>query len=199
MNTADKYDWIKNHIAFINEDLKDVEILIDPHNVCPETCRIEDYKPLNTKLQYWVELIIPSFYDDSQEWVMCHDVDCDCSGWTYEEAIDNLYNLVLDKYGDYTDEDYKKKHDEVFDELSIPGVTMWSNTTEFKLKDHILRNSDLLSLDYDLESKKKYQDALLNFHKHATVQQKSEIDLILKSVECEIWEIEQELKWGIRL
>ena len=65
--------------------------------VDPETNAI-DYKNLakNTKVQIWLE---HGPYD--AEWDACtHDIDLDCGGDTFEEAIIKLAKLVKNKYMD---------------------------------------------------------------------------------------------------
>lgn len=64
--------------------------------VNPETNAI-DYKDQskNTKVQIWLE---HGPYDN--EWGACtHDLDLDCGGNTFEEAIIKLAELVKNKYG----------------------------------------------------------------------------------------------------
>ena len=64
--------------------------------VNPETNAIDDDPHKNTKVQIWLE---HGPYD--AEWGACtHDIDLDCGGDTFEEAIINLAKLVEEKYGD---------------------------------------------------------------------------------------------------
>ena len=61
--------------------------------VNPENNTIEDDESLNTKTQVWLET---GNYDAN---VRVHDINLDCGGDTYEEAIIELANLVYDEYG----------------------------------------------------------------------------------------------------
>ena len=205
MNTYDKYWFCKRHPAFINSDFLEVEILIDPHMVCPQTERIEDYKPLNTAIRYWVEFCPPWFDGDhTKKWVRSHDTDCDCGGWTYEEAVDNLYKLVLEKYGDYTEQDIDDKEEEVFQysksSLNIPNYVL--NPSYRSLEDRPWKN-DLLDkvtetfLPKDIEHLEKYKQALTDFMKTATIEQVEEIKRVLMGVEHELFTHNMTLKTGI--
>lgn len=205
MNTHDKYWFCMRHPAFINEDFVEVEILIDPHMVCPSTARVEDYAPLNTKIQYWVEFC-PPYYDEdhTKKWVRSHDTDCDCGGWTYEEAIDNLYDLVLKKYGDYTEEDVDNKEEEVFkisqSTSSLGSFFVNSNHLpkgERAWKSELLDDLTKTFLPRDIENLENYKNALTEFMKTATVQQVEEIKLILIAVEHDLFTHRMSLKTGI--
>lgn len=203
MNTYDKYYWVLNHVAFLNEEQMETVIEVTPHNVCPTTERVEDYKPLNTKLQYWVELLVPWFDKDHNTWHRAHEGDCDCGGWTYEEAIDNLYDLVLKKFGDYTEEDYDKKFWSFYDDpnntssffQSIKGQRLEKKElSKYVLKDYEINLSRRDRTDYE-----KSQLALTTFYPTATVQQQKEIDVLLKNLEHDIWVHDQETKWRMTL
>lgn len=205
MNTYDKYWFCMRHPAFINEDFLEVEILVDPHMVCPSTARVENYQPLNTKIQFWVEFC-PPYYDEdnAKKWVRSHDVDCDCGGWTYDEAIDNLYNLVLEKYGPYTEEDIDNKEEEVFklcqSTTSLNSFFMSSNHPpkgEREWKSELLDDVTKTFLPRDIENLENYKTALTEFMKTATVQQVEEIKLILIAVEHDLFTHRMSLKTGI--
>lgn len=205
MNTYDKYWFCMRHPAFINEDFLEVEILVDPHMVCPSTARVENYQPLNTKIQFWVEFC-PPYYDEdnAKKWVRSHDVDCDCGGWTYDEAIDNLYNLVLEKYGPYTEEDIDNKEEEVFklcqSTTSLNSFFMSSNHPpkgEREWKSELLDDLTKTFLPRDIENLENYKIALTEFMKTATVQQVEEIKLILIAVEHDLFTHRMTLKTGI--
>lgn len=205
MNTYDKYWFCMRHPAFINEDFVEVEILIDPHMVCPSTARIEEYAPLNTKIQYWVEFC-PPYYDDDQakKWVRSHDTDCDCGGWTYEEAIDNLYDLVLAKYGDYTEQDIDDKEEEVFKySTSTSALSNYLLNPNYRAKEDRSWKEELLDdisktyLPRDIENLENYKKALIEFMKTATMQQVEEIKLILIKVEHDLFTHRMTQKIGI--
>ena len=73
---------------FLDECL-DVEVA----KVNPTTCEIDDNKALNTKVEVWLEM--GAYNKEYRE----HDIDLDCGGNTYEEAIINMANNVLNQYG----------------------------------------------------------------------------------------------------
>lgn len=205
MNTYDKYWFCMRHPAFINEDFLEVEIRLDPHMVCPSTSRVEDYAPLNTKIQYWVEFC-PPYYDEdhAKKWVSSHDTDCDCGGWTYEEAIDNLYDLVLKKYGDYTEEDVDNKEEEVFkisQSVSSLGSFLMNpgrlTKGERNWKSELLDDITKTFIGRDIENLENYKTALTEFMKTATVQQVQEIKLILVAVEHDLFTHRMTQKTGI--
>ena len=58
----------------------------------------------NTHTEIWLES--GAWVKDlHMGWMASHDYELDCGGDTYEEAIMNLAQLVLTKYGDYENED----------------------------------------------------------------------------------------------
>ena len=66
--------------------------------VNPVTNEVDDDETLNTKTQVWLEC---------GEWVkeedfegFCHNTDLDCGGDTFEAAIIELANIVLEKFGE---------------------------------------------------------------------------------------------------
>jgi hypothetical protein len=96
------YNFLRHHpmcvlkkINYFNRCLD-----IDVVKVCPETNAIEDDPALNTKTQIWLEF---GGMDEDEYFgvIPCHDIDLDCGGDTFEEAIIKLANLVLKKYGNY--------------------------------------------------------------------------------------------------
>jgi hypothetical protein len=121
MNIADKYYWIMNHPKYVPIG-SDAVIEITPHMVCPETNCIEKLPILNTKLRFWVELMVP-YEDEDSYHGLSHEWELDCGGDTWEEAVAALYQLVLAKYGDYTDADIDKQHEEWLEDMKnkIPG------------------------------------------------------------------------------
>lgn len=66
--------------------------------VNPETGSIDDNDYLNTQVEIWLEC---GPYDPTMRQ---HDIDLDCGGKTFDQAIIKLANLVLEKYGDYQKE-----------------------------------------------------------------------------------------------
>lgn len=63
---------------------------------------------MNTKPEWWVEVSVANKdFDPEASWpsfesfAHTHDWDLDCGGDTIEEAVDVMYNLVKEKYGDY--------------------------------------------------------------------------------------------------
>lgn len=97
MNHVDKYFWIIEHPNIGVEGL-DGEIELTPQMVNPLNRKIEKDISLNTKFEWWVEF--NKYYDLGDE-IMTHYWELDCGGDTAEEAIEKLYELVLEKYGDY--------------------------------------------------------------------------------------------------
>lgn len=98
------YWWIYEHPELTkNDGAGGIVIEITPHMVCPETKRIEKFSFLNTKMEFWVELMIPIMdeYEGKTFPSVMHDWELDCGGDTWHEAVENLYNNVLKKYGDY--------------------------------------------------------------------------------------------------
>lgn len=202
MNTFDKYWFCKRHPKFINPDFVEVEILIDPHMVCKQTKRIEDYKPLNTEIQYWVEFCPPWYDEDIKKWIRSHDMECDCGGWTYDEAIDNLYNLVLEKYGDYTEQDIDDREEEVFkySNMNIPSYMVHSNYRSIEdrsFKDSMVDFVTKTFIHNDIQNLHNYKKALTDFMETATVQQVEEIKLILVAVEHDLFTHEMTQKTGL--
>ena len=135
--------WLCDHPIFRNKFQYCLDI--EPVLVNPETRRVEDDASLNTKAEIWVEI---GPYDS--RWIT-HDIDLDCGGWTFEEAILELYKLVLAKYGDYngaivnidgniSDEDFiifctvdsKDKLDAVSKNLKERGMTFYSNIIKYE-------------------------------------------------------------------
>ena len=101
---VDKYYWIVCHPLhrdLSNHIVPDNEIDVLPSLVDPEIGEVnleDDTK--NTKVEFWAELS----YFDLDEDCMCHDYRFDCGGDSFEEAVESLFRLVYDKFGDYTAE-----------------------------------------------------------------------------------------------
>ena len=101
----DSYQFIMNHpickIGHINyaERCLDIDVV----KVNPEKDEVDDDMTLNTKVQIWLEF--GKIIEDEHFGIMStHDIDLDCGGDTFEEAIVNLANLVYEKYGGYNDD-----------------------------------------------------------------------------------------------
>ncbi len=103
MNTCDKYYWVINHPKLTPES-RQADVELTPHMVCPTDNTIKSDTSLNTKLQWWVEVCfygyVDEYHDDLQPF---HDWELDTGGDSSEEAIENLYDLVLAEYGDYSE------------------------------------------------------------------------------------------------
>lgn len=109
MNNVDKYYWIIDHPKLSNKKYgTQPTIELTPHMVNPFNDTIEEDQSLNTKQQWWVEVnVANSYFDpkavfpDDKSFERSHDWELDCGGNTAEEAVDKLYELVVNKYGDY--------------------------------------------------------------------------------------------------
>lgn len=203
MTAADKYWWIYNHASFVNKDLVYPKIEIEPHNVCPDTNRIEDHEYLNTKVQYWVELMTPEFDEDSQNWILSHDYQLDCGGDTFEEAIDALYNKVLERYGTYKQEDADALFDSLFKKSSHPNPAyqQFSNPHErlYSAKFLLLNYDDKFSLIDSIDTRKNTIKSLQKYIASCTIEQSEKAKIALEDEECLLWLQELSLKTGVDL
>lgn len=91
----DAWWFLYNHKLFQDEfncsrftECLDVQV----EKVNPNTNEVDDDKSKNTKTEIWLEI---GKYDKEIRW---HDIELDCGGATYEEAIIKLSNLVKKKY-----------------------------------------------------------------------------------------------------
>lgn len=111
---AQKYWWVYNHHKLMTLPGRYPMIVIEPHMVNPITNRIEGDYTLNTQIAYWIELFVVGLTDEFKDdnidnlWHItndmtesCHEWELDCGGWTADEAIEKMYDNVLEKYGDY--------------------------------------------------------------------------------------------------
>lgn len=102
-NTAEKWDFIVNHPELCNEIGSSPIIESIPVMVNPDTGTIELEN--NTKLEWWIEVMVcdPTFnpIEDPSHLEHFHDYRLDCGGSTMEEAVSELYKLVIKYYGDY--------------------------------------------------------------------------------------------------
>lgn len=126
----DKWHWLNRHPVFasngrannragrFNRFSECLDIMVA--KVDPVTLRIEDDSSRNTRTRVWLECgPIENVYalteDQLRGWyaddadildngALTHDVDLDCGGDTFEEAIITLAALVYKHYGDYTED-----------------------------------------------------------------------------------------------
>ena len=95
MDFYSAWQFLQEHKIF--NDMFSYNLWFEVVKVEPETNAINyiDHSK-NTKVQVWLE---HGPYD--AEWGACtHDIDLDCGGDTFEEAIIKLAKLVKEKYGD---------------------------------------------------------------------------------------------------
>ena len=92
----DAWNYLNNHKLYCNEfgdndfvNCIDIEVV----KVNPDTMEISDNEDENTKVQVWLE---SGSYDKDDGYY--HDLDLDCGGDTFEQAIVNLAELVYKKY-----------------------------------------------------------------------------------------------------
>lgn len=97
------WHFILNHPCFednFGQSLLYRNLDIEVVKVNPETETIEDDVSKNTATRVWLEFG-PMSLEGDLGMVCTHDPDLDCGGNTFEEAIIELANLILDKYGEY--------------------------------------------------------------------------------------------------
>lgn len=94
MNFYESWIFLSNHEIF-NDSFEYDRLWIHPTKVNPETNEIDNDQSKNTKLQIWLEC----FPDISNIGGRYHDIDLDCGGDTFEDAIVELAKLVMKKYG----------------------------------------------------------------------------------------------------
>lgn len=126
MEFHEAWYWLCRHPAFVAKGAagrrypfarftEALDIMVA--RVDPITRRIEDDTERNTHTEVWLECgpyndpdeegIKNNFYPD--EWIQygipCHDINLDCGGDTFEEAIIKLADLVKLHHGDYAEPD----------------------------------------------------------------------------------------------
>ena len=84
----------KNSLGWASHFLNCLDI--EYVKVNPVTKEIDVNNVLNTQDEIWLEFGIW----DEKENIACHDLDLDCGGSTFDEAIVNLANLVKKYYDD---------------------------------------------------------------------------------------------------
>ncbi|EOP4613784.1 TPA: hypothetical protein IFD62_000400 [Escherichia coli] len=202
MTTSEKYWWILGHPKFINKDMVPARIDIEPHDVCPMTNRIEDFKALNTKTQFWVEFLSPMYIEQDDEWVQAHDYQLDCGGDTYEEAIDELYKNVLNTYGDYTQQEADDKFHKIHSfnasqSIYNPAKTVWEERHSWS--SCVIDEETKEKIIDDIKNLKNTIQALRAFIKSCTIEEQQEAKIHLESEECKLWVLEKSLEKGIDL
>ena len=70
---------------------------IEVHKVCPIKRRIMKNKKRNTHTEIWLECGEPFYDEHTKEIRNYHNIEYDCGGDTFEEAILNLANIVYEK------------------------------------------------------------------------------------------------------
>lgn len=94
MGFSDKLIEIANslNINYFHQSLQ-----IEVQKVCPVRRRIMKDKKRNTHTEVWLECGEP-FYDKGTHSIKSyHNLEYDCGGDTFEEAIINLANIVYEK------------------------------------------------------------------------------------------------------
>lgn len=110
MDFYEAYNFLRYHPIACKDYCSYIEknLWIDVVKVNPATSKIDDDKTKNTNVEVWLEFGPIEFYDDvAVPKAYTHDIDLDCGGDTFEEAICELAKLVKEKYGDYD-------HDELY-------------------------------------------------------------------------------------
>ena len=98
-------DWLflLNHPKFVNE-YDDHALLsglsIEVVKVDPLTECIDDDEEKNIATRIWLEYG-PFTENTDGDLIPAHDINLDCGGSTFEEAIMRLVNEVKEHYGDY--------------------------------------------------------------------------------------------------
>lgn len=202
MTTSEKYWWILAHPKFINKDMVPARIDIEPHDVCPMTNRIEDFKALNTKTQFWVEFLSPMYIEQDDEWVQAHDYQLDCGGDTYEEAIDKLYKNVLNTYGDYTQQEADNTFNKIHAFKSTPSIfnptkTVWEERHSWS--SCVIDEETKEKIIDDIKNLKNTIEALREFIMSCTIEQQKKAKIHLESEECKLWVLEKSIEKGIDL
>ncbi len=92
MDFYDSFHYLNDHMIFANRFSECLDIWVTKVN--PEINAIDNDSNKNTKVQIWLEC---GPYSKN---CFTHDVDLDCGGDTFEEAIIELAKLVKEHYGD---------------------------------------------------------------------------------------------------
>lgn len=89
---SDKYPEVIGEKVYESHFKECLDVYVAKVN--PEIMSIDDDESKNTKVQIWLEAGVwnPDYGN--------HDIELDCEGDTFEEAIINLANLVMEWYGE---------------------------------------------------------------------------------------------------
>lgn len=95
MDFYNAYHYLEDHPIFHGRFLEG--LYMEVVKVDPETRRVEDERSRNTMTEIWLEA---GPYREKEEYGThwTHDIDLDCGGATFEEAIIELARLVREKY-----------------------------------------------------------------------------------------------------
>lgn len=88
------FRYLENHKIFNDRFIDELYIAVVKVN--PDTNEIDDDKTKNTKVQVWLE---HGLYEEKYN-CCTHDINLDCGGDTFEEAIIELARLVKENYTD---------------------------------------------------------------------------------------------------
>lgn len=207
MNITEKYYWITEHPACV--PFGDTAIIeITPHMVCPETNHIEKLDILNTKLRFWVEFMIPCYDEYNKIHTHSHDWELDCGGDTWEEAVETLYNLVLEKYGDYTDEDLENHRKKAMANFDLTHFINKNNINTIVLSDYsqnidksqieMLPDYEIDGMKNDLEHLETLLPVLLDKigDKNISMSDYYDVQLEITCVEHDILVLKESIKCG---
>lgn len=90
MDFYESFNYLENHKIFAGAFTCVLDIAVVKVN--PETLEIDDDETKNTKINVWLEC------GPKRENYFEHDIDLDCGGDTFEDAIIELAKLVKNKY-----------------------------------------------------------------------------------------------------
>jgi hypothetical protein len=109
------FNWLQDHPMLVCPEIANLNwfpsnLSIEVVMVNPKTRRTDGDEPL-TDVDIWLEFgpINTPTPEEAELWgcdtttpIYGHDLDCDCGGPTFEEAVIKLAELVKKKYGTYT-------------------------------------------------------------------------------------------------
>ncbi len=98
MDFCDSFHFLLKHPIFNNRFMKGLDLFVVKIN--PKTKRVDNDSTKNTKTEIWLEAG-PYLYDEPHGCKWSHDLDLDCGGYTFEDAIIKLAEPVEKKYGRY--------------------------------------------------------------------------------------------------
>lgn len=194
MNICDKYYWITNHPAYVPFG-RDAIIEITPHMVCPETNRVERIKSVNTKLQFWVELMVPNYDEQSEMENHAHEWKLDCGGDSWEEAVEALYQGVLAAYGDYTEADLDKHREEAMKGFNLDAFmasvkTIPVGDADYEYAEPVMYTmEEIVELRNEIDTMKKYEEVLREKGSDKSISMTEYYE-----IECEHFALDHDLK-----